>query len=962
MSPIPPTLDTATFEQLVLEAFSELNGIDYSKPILDTAEYRHRVLYALQYLAMHGGGGGGSTGATGATGPSGGPTGATGATGVAGDTGATGATGIEGASGATGATGLGATGATGIQGNQGLTGATGQIGSPGQNGSAWYNGDGTPESVIVDPVNIGDYYLNNLNKDYYEYKESGGGGSLPIPTSGLIARFNADFGITASGNNITSWTDQENGIVATATNFPQLITNAYNGRTSVGFNGLNTYFTFQLPSPLLGGVARSFVIIGKYNNPIGRAQEGFLNSRLPSDSGYIFKQASSFRPNYYNASPQLSGPDGMPLNQYHITTVVHDVTSLLRINNGNPTNFTTGNAGNPNQVDQLIIGGRNINSEIMLGEIVELLIYDRALTIPEIEELETYFAGTSTVAWELVGNLAGDDGATGATGVAGVDGATGASGVLPPGSELVYGEYYLNTPDTNIVLGTGTGILPWVNVSSANILSGEISSDVSHSSGLFTIASKPIEIFYEFIATIGCEKGEATSNGIDVGISINGVDPVNGLFTTVRSADFSTTARELTISGIFSLPANQANTIQVKVRQNGGGAAGTNSIDFDTLNLSFRSINAIIQGPTGAIGATGATGADGTGTAYYGQVSKIDSGTINIVTAGTYQSTGLTATLDSESFGIGLGTTDTFAVKNTSGLPQLFKIYGSADIQSGNNQVLGIKLALNGVPIDNTECNAPTGTGDGNFAKLITNWMIELQPNDEVALFVTDKSLAGNITFLRGRLVASTVGRQGEIGATGAVGATGAIGLTGDNGATGATGLTGSTGATGPTSIQSIQLSWNPASDQNLGQDTDVFAPYSTTDWNTDSSVFELVNAGQTGTDFARVHIKTSGYYLFSTQLYAYDLKNSTNLFFKLFSSENQTGGLGFLRYFIAKRPATTDTPILTSEEHSIVIKIDNPAYYNWAFESESTNPYALSNPGSGMATMRLQITKIKDI
>jgi hypothetical protein len=63
MTPIPPTLDTATFEQLVLEAFSEINGIDYSKSILDTADYRHRVLFALQYLATHGGGGGGGIGA-----------------------------------------------------------------------------------------------------------------------------------------------------------------------------------------------------------------------------------------------------------------------------------------------------------------------------------------------------------------------------------------------------------------------------------------------------------------------------------------------------------------------------------------------------------------------------------------------------------------------------------------------------------------------------------------------------------------------------------------------------------------------------------------------------------------------------------------------------------------------------------------------------------------------------------
>jgi hypothetical protein len=136
---------------------------------------------------------------------------------------------------------------------------------------------------------------------------------------------------------------------------------------------------------------------------------------------------------------------------------------------------------------------------------------------------------------------------------------------------------------------------------------------------------------------------------------------------------------------------------------------------------------------------------------------------------------------------VSLGTTDSFAVKNTSGSAQLFKIYGSADIDAGNNTILGIKLALNGTPIDNTECNASTGQGT-TFAKLVTNWMIELQPNDEVALFVTNKTTAGNVTLLRGRLVASTVGRQGEEGATGATGSTPANIILSDT-----TGLTGAT-------------------------------------------------------------------------------------------------------------------------------------------------------------------------
>lgn len=141
---------------------------------------------------------------------------------------------------------------------------------------------------------------------------------------------------------------------------------------------------------------------------------------------------------------------------------------------------------------------------------------------------------------------------------------------------------------------------------------------------------------------------------------------------------------------------------------------------------------------------------------YYGQVSRITSGVINIATAGTYQSTGLSATLDAEVNGFSLGTTDNFALKNTSGKTILVDFYASADIEAGNNKVLGIKLAKNGTPINQTECNAPTGLAT-SFAKLITSWLIELAPNDEVALFVTNFTNTGNVTLQRGRIIAKLV-------------------------------------------------------------------------------------------------------------------------------------------------------------------------------------------------------------
>jgi hypothetical protein len=142
-----------------------------------------------------------------------------------------------------------------------------------------------------------------------------------------------------------------------------------------------------------------------------------------------------------------------------------------------------------------------------------------------------------------------------------------------------------------------------------------------------------------------------------------------------------------------------------------------------------------------------------------GQVSKMDAGTIDIATQSVYVSTGLTGTFDSTTAnGMTLGTTNAFAVKNTSGATKLMLVYGSIDAKtaSGNNKILGIKLAKNGTAIDQTECRAFTGSGNEE-AKLVTNWMISMAANDEVALFVANHSSNVDITLSRARLVATEV-------------------------------------------------------------------------------------------------------------------------------------------------------------------------------------------------------------
>ena len=145
------------------------------------------------------------------------------------------------------------------------------------------------------------------------------------------------------------------------------------------------------------------------------------------------------------------------------------------------------------------------------------------------------------------------------------------------------------------------------------------------------------------------------------------------------------------------------------------------------------------------------------GVAVRGQCSKMDDGTIDITTQGTYISTGLTATLDTDTnYGMVLGTDDAFGLKNDSGATKLFRIYGSIDATDGNNSTLGIKLAKNGTAIDASECRAFTGSG-AQEAKLVTSWMVELADGDEISLMIANHSNTTDITLKRGRVIAVEV-------------------------------------------------------------------------------------------------------------------------------------------------------------------------------------------------------------
>ena len=213
----------------------------------------------------------------------------------------------------------------------------------------------------------------------------------PESISNLVVRFNADYGVTKSGAEITSWTDQKNGIVATASNGPILLTNQVNGRNAVSFDGTDDYLEFYLPSPITDQQKRTFVVIGRYNNPTTTPQQGFLNT-ISDDLCYIFKNSEEDQSYYYSEGRQLQGPS-ISLQNYHITTVNHNGVegeNFIRINGITSFDISYGTMNSLPQIQDFVIGARSPENEILYGEIVELLIYNKELTDQEIEQLEVY--------------------------------------------------------------------------------------------------------------------------------------------------------------------------------------------------------------------------------------------------------------------------------------------------------------------------------------------------------------------------------------------------------------------------------------------------------------------------------------------------------------------------------------------------------------------------------------------
>jgi len=231
----------------------------------------------------------------------------------------------------------------------------------------------------------------------------------PIPTTGLSLWLKADAGVTLSGSNVTAWADQSgNGNNATArTGNSTFVSSVINGKPILRFDGTanlitNDFFAHNYDTPItiiaVSTASASTVFSG---NPTARYIYGVTNNG-GYDAGLTYGGYGTETPNFsvgFGIS-YVSGQDiessAMGENQVGLSSSINSGTLISAFLNGDAV-------GTADPADQS--GGNNstgafsIGSEVTLNEadnffctcdIAEIIIYNRAITTPERQQVEAY--------------------------------------------------------------------------------------------------------------------------------------------------------------------------------------------------------------------------------------------------------------------------------------------------------------------------------------------------------------------------------------------------------------------------------------------------------------------------------------------------------------------------------------------------------------------------------------------
>jgi len=131
--------------------------------------------------------------------------------------------------------------------------------------------------------------------------------------------------------------------------------------------------------------------------------------------------------------------------------------------------------------------------------------------------------------------------------------------------------------------------------------------------------------------------------------------------------------------------------------------------------------------------------------------------TVAVAAAGTYYPINIAGTLDPDAtFNMVAGTDNVTGVKNNTTQARTVAFIATYDGKCGNNNAMGLKMALNGVPIDATECRS-FGGSTGQVGKTMTQWIERMEPGDEVSMWAANIDTTDDLEIDRFKLLAHAV-------------------------------------------------------------------------------------------------------------------------------------------------------------------------------------------------------------
>ncbi len=192
---------------------------------------------------------------------------------------------------------------------------------------------------------------------------------------------------TTNGAAVTTWTDQENGIVATSSGSPLYVSSWANGAPAISFNAINQWFANTATSLMSAGVAHTVLSVGDSAGGAGKA--GLFTLRLAerySSSGlYIVGGDTYIHGNGVDAGNNVTiSSTGLAAIITNPFQVIHKYSGagnapVLYLNNTSKA-ITAGVQGTEDGTTGFQIGKNNSALQLWGGHIAEIVVVAGAIS------------------------------------------------------------------------------------------------------------------------------------------------------------------------------------------------------------------------------------------------------------------------------------------------------------------------------------------------------------------------------------------------------------------------------------------------------------------------------------------------------------------------------------------------------------------------------------------------------